>query len=62
MLRSAAVLLLSVSLATPLFAATFTVTDSGPVGPGTLRQAILDANANPGRDEIVFAVTGVTTE
>jgi hypothetical protein len=38
-------------------ATTFTVTKTGDTGPGTLRQAILDANANPGPDEIVFAVT-----
>lgn len=62
MLRSAAVLLLLLYAALPGLAATFTVTDPGPTGPGTLRQAILDANANEGRDEIVFAVSNVTTE
>jgi hypothetical protein len=40
--------------ALPLAAATFTVTSGADSGPGTLRQAILDANANPGRDQIVL--------
>ncbi len=39
----------------PLIAATFTVTNGGDSGAGTLRQAILDANATPGRDQIVLA-------
>jgi hypothetical protein len=34
---------------------TFTVTSLTDSGPGSLRQAILDANANPGADRIVFA-------
>lgn len=37
-------------------AATFTVDSDDGSGPGTLRQAILDANASPGRDEIRFAI------
>ncbi|HEX2062209.1 MAG TPA: hypothetical protein VHK90_15840, partial [Thermoanaerobaculia bacterium] len=49
---AAAVLLLSCAFAAT--AATFTVTSSDDSGPGTLRQAILDANATPGRDQIVF--------
>lgn len=49
-----AVLLL---FASPLFAATFTVTNGSQTGPGTLTQAILDANATPGRDQIRFAVS-----
>ena len=36
------------------------VTSSADSGPGTLRQAILDANAAPGRDQIVFQVNSVT--
>ena len=39
--------------------ATFIVTDGGDSGAGTLRQAILDANAAVGADDIEF--TGVTT-
>lgn len=38
------------------FAATFTVTNTGDSGPGSLRQAILDANATPGLDSILFAI------
>jgi hypothetical protein len=43
------------------FAATFTVTDLGDSGPGTLRQAITDANAAPSDDRIVFDVDGTIT-
>lgn len=50
---TAAVLLI---LAASLSAATFTVTSSAPEGPGTLNQALLDANATPGLDQIRFAV------
>jgi len=39
-------------------AATFTVTSSADSGPGTLRQAILDANATPGADTISFDLGG----
>lgn len=42
--------------ASPLLAATFTVTSSAESGPGSLRQAILDANAAAGPDEIRFTV------
>jgi hypothetical protein len=35
-------------------AQTFTVSSTDDAGPGTLRQAVLDANANPGDDTIVF--------
>jgi Calx-beta domain len=45
-----------------LFGATFTVTSNGETGPGTLKQAILDANAIPGRDEIRFTVPQATIE
>src|SRR6267378_6088620 len=37
---------------------TFTVTSVADSGPGTLRQAILDANANAGADTIVFNIPG----
>ena len=36
-------------------AATFSVTNLNPAGPGSLRQAILSANLNPGVDLITFA-------
>ena len=39
-------------------AATFTVTNTADSGAGSLRQAILDANASPGLDTIAFNVTG----
>ena len=40
------------------FSAVFTVTNTNDTGPGSLRQAILDANANPGADDIVFNLAG----
>src|SRR5437667_4758637 len=39
-------------------AATFTVTTTDDAGAGSLRQAILDANANPGADTITFNISG----
>jgi hypothetical protein len=39
-------------------AETFTVTTVDDSGPGSLRQAILDANANPGTDTIAFNISG----
>ena len=41
-----------------LVAATFTVTTTADSGAGSLRQAILDANANPGFDTIDFNIPG----
>jgi hypothetical protein len=35
------------------------VTNTDDSGPGSLRQAILDANANPGKDNIEFAIPGI---
>ncbi|MET0620628.1 MAG: right-handed parallel beta-helix repeat-containing protein [Thermoanaerobaculia bacterium] len=40
-------------------AATFTVTSTADSGAGSLRQAILDANGNPGADTIAFAIPAV---
>ena len=37
---------------------TYTVTSTADSGAGTLRQAILDANANPGADTIEFNIVG----
>ncbi len=37
---------------------TFVVTNVNDSGPGSLRQAILDANANPGADSIHFNIPG----
>jgi len=39
----------------------FTVTNTFDAGPGSLRQAVLDANAGPGGDDITFSVTGAIT-
>lgn len=38
--------------------ATFTVSNTLDSGPGSFRQAILDANANPGADTIAFQIPG----
>jgi hypothetical protein len=46
------------SAALPLSAATLTVTNTNDSGAGSLRQAILDANASPGADAIAFAIPG----
>jgi hypothetical protein len=37
---------------------TFTVLNTDDSGAGSLRQAILDANANAGADEIAFDISG----
>ena len=46
--------LLLVMLPHRSLSATFTVTNGADSGAGSLRQAFLDANTNPGRDEIAF--------
>jgi len=43
----------------PASGVTFTVTNVFDSGPGTLRQAIVDANASPGHDTIAFNIDGV---
>src|SRR5262249_22766180 len=59
----------AVSVAMTAAAMTFTVTNTGDnggvnpapgAGTGTLRQAIVDANANPGADMIVFSIPGAS--
>jgi hypothetical protein len=57
-MRLPAVLALGIRAAPFSGAATFTVTTTADSGPGSLRQAILDANASAGLDTIAFAVTG----
>ncbi|MDQ3982368.1 MAG: hypothetical protein M3271_06765 [Actinomycetota bacterium] len=47
--------------APPARAATFTVTTTDDAGPGSLRQAVLDANGSPGADTIDFTVNGTIT-
>jgi hypothetical protein len=45
-----------------VFAASYTVTNTNDAGAGSLRQAITDANANPGADTIDFSIgTGLQT-
>jgi hypothetical protein len=56
--RPAAVAWVLGFIATALTAATFTVTNTNDSGAGSLRQAILDANATPGADTIVFNIPG----
>ncbi len=41
-----------------LFASVLTVENANDTGPGSLRQALLDANASPGPDLIRFSFTG----
>jgi titin len=41
--------------------AAFTVSNTNDGGAGSLRQAILDANANPGLDTVQFAIPGAGT-
>jgi uncharacterized repeat protein (TIGR01451 family) len=47
-------------LAAPAAATTYTVSDAGDSGAGTLRQAILDANGHTGADDIDFNLLGAT--
>ena len=51
-------ILLAVIFLNPVSAATFVVTNLANSGSGTLRQAILDANAAPGFDTINFNLPG----
>src|SRR5665213_300271 len=46
------------ALSYPAAAATFTVTTASDAGAGSLRQMILNANANPGLDTIAFNIPG----
>ena len=52
---------LMLCMVVPTYAATYIVADTNDSGPGSLRQAIIDANANPGADTIEFTVTGTIT-
>src|SRR5215204_4989182 len=55
-------IILFLTLSDNIQAAAFTVTGTGDSGAGSFRQAILDANANPGQDTVMFNVgTGVQT-
>jgi hypothetical protein len=57
-LRHALVGCIALALAASSSGATFTVTNTNDSGAGSLRQAILDANGNPGLDAIHFAIPG----
>jgi Right handed beta helix region/IPT/TIG domain/S-layer homology domain len=57
-MKKAAEWILGLLLATSASAATFTVTNTNDSGAGSLRQAILDANANAGADTLAFNVSG----
>ena len=54
----AVLLVVGLASVTASSAATFTVTNTSDSGPGSLRQAILDANATPGADTIAFNIPG----
>jgi len=56
--RRSAFLFAAIAAGASARAATFTVTSTGDAGHGSLRQAILDANSNPGPDTIAFAIAG----
>jgi hypothetical protein len=62
-LRLGLACLLASLLARGATAATLQVANLADSGPGSLRQAVLDANADPGADEITFApgLTGAIT-
>jgi hypothetical protein len=62
MKKIASLLIFSGIIFSKCFAVTYTVTSNSDSGPGTLRQAILDANALAGADDIVFSIgTGAQT-
>ena len=54
-LLAAAALVVSASIVS---AVDFVVVNTAPEGPGSLRQAILNANSTPGSDRIVFNIPG----
>ncbi|HEY0156947.1 MAG TPA: hypothetical protein VGF28_06595 [Thermoanaerobaculia bacterium] len=58
LLRCVLLWLVSTTTATTSLAAVFTVTTTANSGAGSLRQAILDANATPGADAIHFNIGG----
>src|SRR5262245_56659985 len=57
-MKATGLLLSALLVSVPATAATFTVTNTDDTGTGSLRQAILDANANPGADTIAFNIAG----
>jgi hypothetical protein len=57
-MRRIGLAVVSLCVASAVSALTYTVTSTADSGAGTLRQAILDANANPGADTIAFGILG----
>ncbi len=57
-MRRFRVVLAMLCLAASASGVTYTVTSTADSGAGSLRQAILDANANPGADTIQFNIVG----
>ena len=57
-MRRAALGLAGSFLAALAFGNTYTVTTTADAGAGSLRQAITDANTNPGADTIAFGIVG----
>jgi hypothetical protein len=57
-LRIAAVAAVFAAASAAASANTYTVTSTADSGAGTVRQAMLDANANPGPDTIAFNIVG----
>src|SRR5215213_1694805 len=53
-MRQAALVLALAVTAGPAMAASFQVSNLADLGPGSLRQAVLDANGSPGADEVTF--------
>ena len=49
-------LLGSAGMLQPAVANVYTVTNTADAGAGSLRQALLDANANPGKDTVRFQI------
>jgi hypothetical protein len=50
------VIVFAVFMANTITGADFSVINTNNAGPGSLRQAILDANASPGSDRVVFEI------
>ena len=57
----AVALLLALGITTPAYATNYVVSDAGDSGPGTLRQAVLDANAATGPHTISFSLPAGST-
>ncbi|HEX2747923.1 MAG TPA: hypothetical protein VHM91_07995, partial [Verrucomicrobiales bacterium] len=60
--RSLTIFSAGLLLSTTAPAATFTVTSQNDAGPGSLRQAILDAAGTAGKDTIEFNIAGAQPE